>query len=144
MKRTDKYKNTDVFTFYNANPKARLTTDCVIRAISTALEIPYINVLRDLLSLQIYTGYDIADTRLYDQYLKKQGWIKMPQPKKDDKKKYTGVEWCKFLQYWNNDRYNKMIAHIGNGHIVAIKDGKIFDTWDSSEGCIGNYWIKGI
>ena len=34
------------------------------------------------------------------------------------------------------------VANLGGNHTVCIKDGKVLDIWDSSGGCIGNYWIK--
>ena len=37
----------------------------------------------------------------------------------------------------------RYIAHIGGHHIIAIVDKKVNDTWDSTDGCIGNYWTKG-
>ena len=143
MRRELKYPNTDYFTYFNANPKNKNTGDCVIRAICTALDKPYSEVVSDLSDLQNKEFYDSSDPKLYGKYLQQQGWIKMPQPKHDDNKKYTGIEWCEFIKFWDNDNYKRMIAHIGSGHIVAIIDGKILDTWNSSSGCIGNYWVRG-
>ena len=34
------------------------------------------------------------------------------------------------------------VANIGGNHTVCIKNGKVHDTWDSTDGCIGNYWVK--
>lgn len=142
MKRAVKYPATDCFTYFNANPKNRYTGDCVIRAISTALNKSYIQVTTDLAQLQTKYFYDSSDPKLYGKYLQQNGWIKMKQPKHENNTKYTGSEWCSFIKFWKNQQYNRMIAHIGSNHIVAIIDGKILDTWDSSGGCIGNYWVK--
>lgn len=42
------------------------------------------------------------------------------------------------------------IANIGGHHMVCIKETgglhgshKVHDTWNSTDGCIGNYWTKG-
>lgn len=142
MKRELKYPNTDFFTYYNANPKRRNTGDCVIRALCVALEKPYEEVVIDLAKLQAKDCYDTGDPKLYGKYLSQQGWIKMAQPRHDDNTKYTGIEWCSFLQFWKKKNYKRMVAHIGSGHIVAIIDGKIIDTWNSSNGCVGNFWVK--
>ena len=45
MKRQEKYPETSMFHYYNANPHNRMTTDCVIRAESVALGIPYEQVV---------------------------------------------------------------------------------------------------
>jgi len=127
-----------VFTFYNANPKNRFTTDCVIRAISTALEIPYNQVVMEMAELQCNTGYDPSESITINKYLESKGWVKNKQPKKPNNTKYTGTEFCMNIAN-ANERY---IANIGGHHIIAIINKKIHDTWDSSQGCIGNYWIR--
>ena len=144
MTRREKYPETRTFRFYNANPKGRITTDCVIRAISTALDLPYNTVVMEMAKLQCETGYDDGDVKLYDRYLAKNGWQKAKQPRKADNTKYTGKEFCKVL---NGTFYCEEVrANIGGGHMVCFKkvDGKfkVWDTWDSTDGCVGNYWIR--
>lgn len=133
--RQEKYPDTSTFTYYNANPKNKLTCDCVVRAICTALDEPYEKVLREMIEVQIETGYEYTDVKAMDKYLKSKGWIKMKQPRKSDNKKYTGFEFCKTYK-------GTCVANIGGHHTVCIKNGKVYDTWDSTDGCIGNYWIK--
>jgi hypothetical protein len=146
MTRQSKYPETSTFHYYNANPKDRITTDCLIRAISTATEIPYNQVVMELAELQCKTGYDFGDKKTYDKYLESKGWHKCRQPRKRDNTKYTGEEWCRLLQRGKDlpfsSDYPRMVAIIGTHHIVAIVDGKVWDTWDSTDGCIGNYWVK--
>lgn len=146
MKRTERYPDTSTFRNYNANPKNKVTSDCVIRALSTAMERPYNEVYEELFKFSLKCGLMLNDPKCYDKYLQEQGWRKHKQPRKTDNTKYTGVEWCKYLQ----DGYDyvigelkPMIAHIGGHHIVAIIDGKVYDTWNSTLGAIGNYWTKG-
>ena len=133
--RQEKYPDTSTFTYYNANPKNRLTCDCVVRAICTALDEPYERVLREMIEVQIETGYEYTDVKAMDKYLKSKGWNKMKQPRKSDNTKYTGFEFCKIYK-------GTCVANIGGHHTVCIKNGKVYDTWDSTDGCIGNYWVK--
>lgn len=135
MKRQDKYPDTATFHYYNANPHNRITTDCVIRAISTATEIPYNQVVMEMAELQCKTGFDPSENTLINKYLESKGWFKMKQPRKSDNTKYTGREWCKMFK-------GTCIANIGGHHIVAIINGRVYDTWNSTDGCIGNYWMK--
>ena len=138
-----RYPDTDTFHWHNANPKGVITTDCVIRALSTALEQDYNKTVMDLAELQCKTGYDDGDPKLYDRYLKSKGWVKQKQPRKEDNTKYTGKEFCKEIQthrHWYNPQ---ILAHIGGHHIVAIMYGQVWDTWDSTNKSIGNYWEKG-
>lgn len=136
MKREIRFQNTDYFTFYNANPKNRYTTDCVVRAICTALCQPYNDTLRELVEFQCSTGFSLNDPRGYDKFLQNKGWVKCKQPRKADNTKYTGYEFCR------ENRDITCVANIGGSHTVAIVEGKIQDIWDSSYGSIGNYWIK--
>lgn len=133
--RQQKYPDTKTFTYYNANPKGRITCDCVARAICTALNEPYNNVLKEMFEMQLETGYEYTDKKCIDKYLQSKGWTKMKQPRKADNTKYTGNEFCKKFK-------GTCVANIGGNHIVAIKNGKVHDIWDSTDGCIGNYWIK--
>ncbi|MGN1456942.1 MAG: hypothetical protein ACI4XP_03185 [Acutalibacteraceae bacterium] len=136
MKRQDKYPETSTFHYFNANPKNRITGDCTIRAICTALEIPYNQVVMEMAELQCKTGY--CDKKGIEKYLSIKGWVKHSQPRKSDNTKYTGKEFCEIAR-----NYENYIAMIGGHHIVAIINAKIYDIWDSTDGCIGNYWTKG-
>ena len=145
MTRQQKYPETSTFHYHNQNPHNRITTDCVIRAISTATEIPYNQVVMELAELQCKTGYDDGDHKLYDLYLKEKGWIKRKQPRKLDNTKFTGKEFCEALQEdydYALGRTKRIVAHIGGNHVVAIVDAQVWDIWDSTGGCIGNYWEK--
>jgi hypothetical protein len=145
MTRQQKYPDTNTFHFYNANPKGRITTDCVIRAICTATELPYNQVVMELAQLQCETGYDDGEKKLYGMYLESKGFKKMKQPRKLDGTKFTGKEFCEALQ--DNYEYTigktpRIVANIGGNHIVAIIDAQVWDIWNSTRGCIGNYWVK--
>lgn len=141
MNRKQKYPDTKTFHFYNANPKGNYACDCVVRAICKANGKTYNKTFRELFELAIKLGYIPTEKNTYGAYLEAEGWKKMPQPKKANGKKYTGKQFCEAIQkgeFPNTD----IIAHIGGHHIVAIADGKVFDTWDSTGYCIGNYWVK--
>lgn len=129
--------NTSYFKYYNANPKNKKTTDCVIRAICTALDQSYEQTLREMIELQIKTGYDTSDVKGFGKYLESKGWIKQKQPRKSNNTKYTGWEFVKIFN-------GVCVANIGGNHTVCIKEGKVYDIWDSTDGCIGNYWTKEI
>lgn len=147
MTRQQKYPDTKYFHYHNQNPKGRLTTDCVIRAISTATKKPYNDVCREMAELQCSTGFDMSSPEAIDRYMKSLGWVKHKQPRRPDGKKYTGKEFC--YQITNYDceidgdfEIGSIVANLGGNHTVAIMQGQVWDTWDSTEGCIGNFWTK--
>lgn len=151
MTRQEKYPETSTFHFFNANPHNRFTGDCVTRALSVALQIPYNQCVMEQAEMQCKTGFDSADPKGMAKYLESKGWVKHPQPRKQDGTKYTGKEWCQLLEedilreVWQGG--DRMIANIGGHHTIAIINDigshcKVWDTWDSTDGCIGNYWTK--
>lgn len=141
MTRQEKYPETSTFHYYNANPKNKITTDCVIRALCVGMTKTYEEVYRGLMETSLRTGYHLDDVKCFEKYLQENGWIKNKQPRKVDNTKYTGKEFCQKLNE-TAKRYANYIANIGGHHIVAIVDGKVNDIWDSTDGCIGNYWTK--
>lgn len=138
MTRQEAYKDTKTFRFYNANPKNRITGDCAFRAISTGLEQDYNTTVMEMATLMCETGYALNDKKGEERYLASKGWVKHPQPRKNDNTKYTGKEFCEKIAE-SGKRY---IALIGGHHIVAIVDKRVWDIWDSTDKCIGNYWTK--
>lgn len=151
-KRAKKYPDTKTFHFYNANPKGRITGDCVIRAICTALKQPYEQTIIEMARMTVDTGWMLDEKKGIDKYLQSKGWIKCKQPKKLDGTKYTGKEFCQTLAHplyseqlhLTNRRFerNNLIANIGSHHIVAIMNGRICDIWNSENGSIGTVWVK--
>ena len=134
-----KYSDTSYFHYVNVNPKNKVTDDCVVRAISTATEIPYEEVAKGLFDIWMKKGYHPCDTKCYDEYLKSIGWTKMKQPRKLNNTKYQGYECGKIF-------HQPVVAHLGGHHVVAVREYgnlmKVWDSWDSTDGCFGNYWIK--
>lgn len=134
--REQKYPDTKTFTYYNANPKNRITGDCTFRAVCTALGQTWEQTVMEMAELSCKTGYALNDTKGIAKYMELKGWVKMKQPRKSDNTKYTGKEFCEIYK-------GTCVANIGGHHVVCIKNGKVHDIWDSTDGCIGNYWVKG-
>lgn len=130
--------DTETFHFYNANPKNHRTGDCVIRAIATATGKSWDEVLIGLTETALKHKQSPCDAACYDKYLKSIGWVKHKQPRNlIDNTKFTGEEFCRIFA-----KDEPIIANIGGHHIVCIKERKVWDIWDSTGGCIGNYWTK--
>ena len=134
MKRADKYPDTAVFHFYNANPKNRITGDCTFRAIATATGKSWADVVQEMALISIKTGYAINDKKGIEAYMKNIGWVKHSQPRKLDNTKYTGAEFCRKMKRLT------AVCMIGGHHVTCIIDGKVNDIWDCTGKTIGNYW----
>ena len=115
--REQKYPDTKTFTYYNANPKNRITGDCTFRAICTALGQSWEQTVMEMAELSCKTGYALNDTKGIAKYMELKGWTKMKQPRKLNNTKYTGKEFCKIFK-------GVCVANIGGNHTVCIKNGK--------------------
>jgi len=152
-RREKKYPETSTFVFYNRNPKGKFTGDCLIRALSTALDIEYERVLFELAYLSSESGYSIGDNKTISEYMQYKGWRRCKQPRRKNGKKLTGDEFCKWLsKNYEQGEIGNVVCNIGGHHIVAIKPTnhgkgincryKVHDIWDSSDGCVGTVWCK--
>ena len=128
-------QNKGVFQYYNANPYGNNTNDCVIRSICGVTGKEWEEVLMELTLCAMKHKLMIDDPDLYTKYLKENGWTKHNQPKKKCGKKYKAYEWAPIFK-------GKAIAHVGAHHMVMVSHGKVWDTWYSLDGIVGNYWTK--
>ena len=128
-------RDTPTFHYFNANPAQTLTGDCVIRALSLALNKPWATVLRELTEYAVRYSTMPNAKDCYPRYLADQGWVKQKQPRLPDGRKLRGYEFAPLCPV-------TAIAHIGTHHIVCIRDRRIWDLFDSGSRCVGNFWIK--
>lgn len=147
MNRKDKYPDTSYFIYNNINPKNRITSDCVYRAISGVSGLSYNDVIQQLSNFHCNTGYEA--TSEYGRFLQKEGWVKLKQPRKLDNTKYTGKEYCELIQsnliqFKNEYDYTHVICNIGSHHVTCIINGRINDIWDCSSNAVGNVYVRKI
>ncbi len=126
------------FVNCNNNPKNKITNDCVIRAIALATNNKWENVYRELAEQGIKKGLMINDRNNWKAYLKSLGYEQQKMPRKVDRKRYTLKEFCEELA----EKDKIYIVKVA-GHLTCIKDKKLYDTWNCSNKCVGNYWIEG-
>lgn len=124
------------FIKYNNNPKQNKTNDCVIRSISLALNKSWEDVYKDLCNLGCKKALMPNDNKTWQAYLKQLGYTKEKMPKKLNNKRYTLQEFADKIAK-ENFIYIISIAK----HLTVIKNKKLYDTWDCSYKCVGNYWI---
>lgn len=113
------YKN------YNPNPHGNRVSDCVIRAISKALNKTWGETYIEL----CLTGYLMGDlpssNSVWGNYLKTQGF-KKDIIAEDCPECYTIDDFC--------EEHPKGTYVVGTGsHAVAVIDGVLFDSWDSRD-----------
>lgn len=130
-------KDTVYFHYYNANSHGHITTDCVIRAISTVMNQPWEVTYDDLVELGRKYGRVPTDRVIMNKYLMKNGFIKMNEPRTLDNRKMKVSDFIK-----DRNQTLTAIASLGNQHVAAIVDGVVYDIWNSSDEILHTYYIK--
>lgn len=116
--------------FPETSAKYKKIGDCVIRAIAIATERNYKAVWEEMFQTAKEIGMFPNSDEISHKYLFNLGW--------------TEVKFGKELVRMNSSRVKEqsigrwIICYIA-GHWVAMKDGAIYDTWDSSENSMGDY-----
>jgi hypothetical protein len=123
------------FKKYNANPKEwKHEGDCVVRAIARATKESWEDVFEDLCNIGKKKCRMPNSPKVYEELLKRIGFIKYSMPKKFDGKRYTIREWVE-----EHPRFTGVISVAK--HLTYVEKGVLIDTWDCSRKSIGNYWV---
>lgn len=123
-----------MFEFQNPNPRGNLTGDCVIRALSIAQNKTWDDVYLELISY----GYDMKDmpssNNVWSYYLHNNGYTRYNIPD-------TCPE-CITVKNFVTTLEGDYILGTGT-HVIAVKNGIYYDTWDSGNEIPIYYWKKG-
>lgn len=119
---------------YNPNPFGQRVGDCTVRAISKALNQDWDKTYAGLTVYGFCRGDMPNANHVWGAYLKSKGF---KQYIIDDKEKqvYTVYDFCK------DNPIGIYILAI-DGHVVCVKDGKYYDSWDSGAEIPIYYWRK--
>lgn len=121
------------FENYNANPSNKKTGDCVIRALSKALDKRWDVVYMDLCELGFELKVMPNDDECYMEYLKSKGYNKQTIKVTKGSKRPTVTSFTKEHQE------GTYILRVAN-HLVTVCDGKYYDIWDSGDCCLYGFW----
>lgn len=123
-----------MFILSNPNPNGSYVEDCVIRAISIATDKPwdevYINV-----ALQGFIMKNMPSVnKVWGNYLSSIGFVNylLPNTCPDC---YTIRDFCR------DNMIGTFILATGS-HVVAVKDGDYYDTWDSGDQMPTSLWRR--
>lgn len=119
---------------HNENPAGRNVGDCTVRAISAATGDGWDATYWGLcIQGAMQCNMPSAD-EVWGEYLRKKGWKRRYLPN-DCPICYTVEDFCR--------EYPRGVYIVGlEGHVVAVVDGQLLDTWDSRERHPHYYWTK--
>lgn len=118
---------------YNANPSHKNADDCVVRALSVVLDLPWETVYKTLCDYGLKIHRMPNEKEVFIQLIKLYGLTRVPKWKRHLYLKDV-TKWC---------RQNKIDAIVYNtSHCVGIKNGQFHDTWDSSYETVAEIYLK--
>ena len=110
---------------FNPNPRGKRVGDCVIRALSAATGKSWEETYIELCLLGYIAGDLPSSNKIWDTYLKSQGFTRHIVTA-ECLDCYTIQDFC--------NEYPQGTYVIGTGsHAVAVVDGVLLDSWDSSD-----------
>lgn len=115
-----------MYRYYNANPKGLLTDDCVLRSVSVAEGITWAQCQEKLSQLSKRDAMLLNDIRFVEKYL----------DERYPRKCYTNLTIGDFAKQCPKGNY----VVTTNGHITAIINNVIVDTWDCSKRIMKCCW----
>ena len=122
-----------MYNYFNNNPDGIHIGDCVVRAISAALGQPWERTYIGL-CIEGFMFHDMPSSNaVWDAYLRSQGFKRYPLP--DCPACYTVAA---FAAEHPSGEY---VVATGS-HAVFVKDGSVYDTWDSSGEIAAYYYSK--
>lgn len=123
-----------MYVSYNANPDGNRVGDCTIRAISKVLgqtwEQTYAGVAVEGMAIYNMPSANVV----WNNYLKRKGFKRYIIPD-DLPEDYSVRDFCR-----DNPKGTFLLAL--SGHVVAVIDGKYFDTWDSGDEIPIYFWHR--
>lgn len=118
----------------NPNPCGSYVGDCVIRAISLALDQSWSKTYLDLAIEGLMFCDMPSSNRVWGHYLKLRGYHRYVIPD-------TCPE-CYTMRDFAGEHFRGTYLVCTGTHVVCIKDGIIYDSWNSSDEQPVFYWTK--
>jgi len=126
----------NAFLPYNPNPCRKRVGDCVIRAISKATGDSWERTFVGICLKGFVLGDMPSANTVWGAYLREKGFSRYILPN-NCPDCYTVRDFCE-------EHTDGTYVLALQGHVVAVQDGKYFDTWDSGEEVPLYFWAKEI
>lgn len=119
---------------YNPNPVNASTTDCVIRALSKALNKSWDDVYWDLCEEGAKLGVWGDRLPVWTKYLRENGFYRYAIP--------NSCPHCYTIERFAEDNPKGRFVVATDSHVVAVIDGDVYDSWDSRNEVPAYYFVK--
>ena len=117
---------------YNPNPETARVGDCTVRALCKALNKGWYEVYVNLCVYGLVYADMPSANSVWGAYLKDCGYERFIIP--------DTCPNCYTVEDFTREHSKGTYVLSLNGHVVAVKDGDYFDTWDSGQEIPVYYW----
>lgn len=122
------------FVEYNPNPLARIVDDCAVRAITKALDIDWETAYLLLSANGFVMGTMPSEKSVVSATLRQHGFYRHAIPNSCPDC-YTAADFA--------EDHPRGVYVLGfGGHVATVKDGVIYDAWNSSNEIPQYVWSK--
>lgn len=112
-----------MLVIYNPNPNGTYTGDCVVRAITKAIDTDWDTAYMEL-AVQGYLMSDMPSANhVWGAYLRENGFVRKAIP--------NTCPDCYTIRDFCIDNPSGLFVLATGTHVVTVKDGDYYDTWDS-------------
>lgn len=124
-----------MYVFFNNNPLGRKTVgDCSVRAVSKALDISWDEAHDLLADMSKKMGTIMNDNDVISAVLRMHGFYKENLP-------WTCKDCYTIREFARDNPIGTYVVGTGS-HVVCIKDGNYFDSWQSGDESVLYFWVK--
>ena len=124
-----------VWRQFNNNPTGRNAGDCAVRAVSVALDTDWETAYALIAMNGFLMGDVISSNSVFGSVLRQHGFSRYAIPN-------TCPDCYTIADFADENPHGVYVVGTGN-HVVAIRDGVIYDSWDSRQEIPQYYWTKG-
>ena len=119
---------------YNPNPSGRNVGDCAVRAVSAALDVDWETAYAMIAKAGFLMNDVISSNSVWGAVLRTNGFYRHILP--------NSCPDCYTISDFAGD-HPKGTYVVGTGnHVATVKDGEIWDSWDSSNEIPIYYWSR--
>ena len=124
----------NVWVYYNPSPSGRNVGDCSVRAVAKALGVDW----ESAYAMTASAGYLMNDVpssnAVWGSVLRRNGFMRTSIPP-------TCPDCYTARDFAIDHPRGIYVLGFGN-HVATVKDGKLYDSWDSSNEIPQYYWAK--
>lgn len=119
---------------YNPNPTGRRVNDCAVRAVAVALDVDWETAYAMIVANGFMMGDMPSSNSVWGAVLRQHGFYRAAIDSR--------CEDCYTAKDFINDHPYGVYVLGFNTHVATVKDGKLYDSWNSLNEIPQYYWYK--